>query len=382
MANRGPAVFPPLWVPGHFMPNEAMSDEELLQIAGLSDADMLGSLDPSDPGQLLRQHGLRPVPHLAPSFSPDLPLRPEDHEEFQSRLPEPDFVPEGVTDPIERERHRLAIQKRLARNHLVAKREGQWGGQAPGMVPGSAQMLLDWRGETDEPLPMNVQLSYTIDPPSTNVATQQKGIIGPNSVAFTPSATDDVSIYARVEWGSGRAQHLAICDFQAGAMVRITGSWVRVTALYLPTNLPQTAANAGGGGWPAQPNQLFGASPVTGPPVTASAMLGEGFPTFTTAAARFTRKFLVANGTQLSLDPIPPFASAFGYLTSSNGAPNLQFTLATNVAEAGTGLATFASVAPFAPDNAFPIPTGARFISVANNGATPVGVQLVYALML
>ncbi len=365
-----------LWAPNYGMPHPGVTDEELLHLLGLTQPTDLSGLMPGDPSAFLHEHRQHPVPNLGAGYIPDLPLPPVDQADLDARLPTPDFVPEGFQDPAVRQDLRKLLLDYHDQQRSHFQREGTWGGQQTGVTPGGSAQLLMWSNPSKAPMAFNIQLSYTIDPPSNNVATPTQGVIPPK-IAPTPNlATDDITIYARVDWGHGNASQTAICDFQGGTQLRLTGSWARVTVLYLPTNLPS--------GYPHQPVQMFGTTPTstTGPSITATAMLGLGFPAFVVAPGRFTRKFVLANNDQLSFDPIPPFASAFGYATSIPTGNNWTFTLDVNNFEPANGFAQFVSLVNPVPENGLPIPSGSRFMSVKNASGVTAAMQLVYALML
>ena len=85
-----------LYLPGHYMPHPGMTDEELLQIAGLSDMTQLqgrAHLIGQDPAALLSEALSRPVPSLGEGYVPDIPLFLGDQQELDACLPLPDFVP-------------------------------------------------------------------------------------------------------------------------------------------------------------------------------------------------------------------------------------------------------------------------------------------------
>jgi hypothetical protein len=396
------------------------------------------------------------------NFVQELPMGRDAMEELQSRMPEPDFVPEGIPQPM-RQKYRNDIRKRQAkeRDRRIAQ---QYGNQVPNFNPGQSAPLINWVSEDDMPMAINVQLAVQFDAASVgtplagtqnvtagsaNVPTtvSQLGVLGPgryvsfasqvgviyqvqaitalaitltgvytgaSNVATTgvtpapgapvspvPSGgifqyaspvnlwsgsqgTDDVSIYARIEWGSAGATHVAYCDFQNGTQLRLTGSFVRVSALYLPTALPAP--------WPPQPAQIEipppPAAPTTptGPPVTVSAILGQGHPTFISSAARFTRSFQLVDQGFLNSDPIPPYASAFGILFASN-TPAINYTLQV-LLERNAGdpyPQSFIANESNTTDAQFTIPNGVRFMTVANlstPGSDPLPISIVYALML
>lgn len=375
-----PPVAPGTFMPRHYYPDLRVTPNERAMMMGyrsLADYERALLAQFSNPTGL-NEFGRDPAaPELGSAYTPDIPLSPWDRQQIDSRAPEPDFVPEGITDPAERLRMKRALRQREEERQEVFNREGQWGGRtSQPLAPGGSELLLDWRDTSERVEPLTLQLAYNLEGPSANVATLGPGQIGPISVPATPQATDDITLYARLEWGNGRSSHLAYVDYQAGTQLRISGSWVKVSVLYLPTNLPT--------GWPAQPVQMFGTTPgsTTGPAVSASALLGKGFPTFTTAAARFTRKFLLASTGLLAFDPIPPFASAFGYATSLATGNNWQFTLDVNQFEPANGFARFNATANPTADNTFLIPSGSRFLSVQNNSGATAAMQIVYALML
>jgi hypothetical protein len=368
-----------LYVPRHYLPHTGMTDEELLSIAGLTSFDHLQHVEQAgmlyDPSILAHEMRQPPVPVIS-DLTRELPLDPVDQRDLDSRLPEPDFVPESVTDPRQRARMRKQIRAREGEQIQRWRREGQYGGVVDNLSPGQSASVLQWYAETDEPRAVNIQLSWTIGSPNpTYTFTNPAGPQFPNvtpPAPFVGQASDTVSLYAKVEWGGGAAQHLAFCDFQSGTQLRLTGSFVRITALYQPTNLPT--------GWPSQPDQLTQSTPPTGPNLQVSAILGMGFPSFRTSAARFTRKLLVAANSTLQSDTIPAFASAFGF-AASLAAPNIGFKLTQN--QSGeTNSMNFVSTANPTADNTFPLPQGYRFIDVKNNQGSAVGVSLVYALML
>lgn len=356
-----------LYVPTHYVPNPSMTDEELLRIAGLTDMGNFRALQhhgiASDPRVGFYESLARPLPSLGEGFAPDIPIHPADQADLDARLPDIDFVPEGVVDPRERARMRARLRAREASQVQLWRRTNQFGGLAASLKPGQSAPVLQWYSETDAPQAVNVQLAFDIDSDA--------------QFSATGAATDVVALYAKLEWGSGNAQNTAFVDFQNGTQVRLTGSFVRVTALYQPSMLPT--------GWPPQPDTLVQppvGTPLTGPTVSASALLGMGFPTFRTSAARFTRSFLLANGASLLLDPIPAFASAFGFATTLAAGTSLTFTLRQGRTAAPNGNPSFTVATNPNPDNAFPIPQGCRLLNVTNGSGQAAGVALTYALML
>jgi hypothetical protein len=299
---------------------------------------------------------------------PELPQPIERQIDLESRMPEADFVPEGVTDPAERERMKDLIAAREERHVKMRRASQQWGNQVAGLVPGTSATILQWNSTADSPEPVNLQLSYTLD----NRTSSGESLLD-----------DDINVYAKIEWGGGGGQETAICDFQQGTQIRLTASYVRVSALYLPQNLPSP--------WPPRPIQGgAGEAGPTGPALTAVAILGRGFPGFRTSAARFTRKFQLAANSTLPFDPIPPFASAFGLAFWNNGVFPAAETIDALIELTSQSVALLSSStykfritdSTPTPDNAYTVPQGTRFISLTNNQVTNLNVAISYALML
>jgi hypothetical protein len=299
---------------------------------------------------------------LEASWIPELPIDMDELLDLQSRMPEPDFVPDTVTDPGMREHLRKQIRARQERDIERRRRAAQWGGSSF-VQPGGQGTLLQWNSADEAPEAVNLQLGYIL---SGNIGT------GPGFVA---AASDDVSIYARVEWGGGNSNNVAYCDIQSGTQIRLTASYIRASAWYLPTSLPYP--------WPTQPC-LPGAS---GPPATVTALLGRGGPQLNVSAARFTRKFAIPAAGVIKLDPIPPYASAFGIAFSPSAGQDLEIALTTNAAAVDpftdpTRVSfTFTGTEP-TTDFLFPIPQGYRFFSIENAGAAAVLVTVIYSLTL
>lgn len=335
-------------------------------------------------------------PHA--NWIPELPQDLERQVDMESRMPEADFVPETVTDPALRMHMKKAMLARARESVILRRSDAQWGGQLSGLVPPGSPLLtqshfvsgsnqptgtafttqgnvLQWNSAADAPEAVNLQLSYTVD----------------NRGAPSQSLnTDDISLYGKVEWGGGSANQVAYCDFGNGTQLRLTASYVRVSALYLPNNLPT--------GWPRNPVPFLegGGVAPTGPTLTASAILGRGFPSFRTSSARFTRKWALAHGlgpgASLINDPIPYFAGAFGLaFLSVLGNPPVDVDVYLNTS------ATDVSGFPLQPgasygfkvtnptpiaDNTYMVPQGCKYITLVNNGANDLNVAIIYSLLL
>ena len=281
---------------------------------------------------------------------------------------------------------------------FLRRSEGQWGGQLSNIVPPGSPLLvanfipgtnqpigtqnyttggsvLQWSSSANHPEAVNVTLGQSLDDRNTPGQSLD---------------TDDVSLYFKAEWGGGSGQMMAFGDFGQGTQLRLTASYVRISALYLPNNLPT--------GWPTQPVPfLEGGATPTGPTLTASALLGLGFPTFRTSSARFTRKFALASGspgspgTIFGPDPIPLFASAFGlaFLSATgDGTAPIDVSIFLNTQTTGNLLPGstygFNVTDPAASlmDNHYMIPQGCRFITVVNNGDSDLNCAIVYSLLL
>jgi hypothetical protein len=322
--------------------------------------------------------------------------------ELLERMPETDFAPEHITDPRARLEHKRAYRRREMERAEGRRSETQLGGQAPGILPGQTATVARWFAiDAEEPQDINLTLTYTIDDVTKSCAlgsqytvvaptggTLQQGVqsITPTPGAG-PAATDYIGLYAQVDWSIGPNSFTAIVDFQYGTQLRLTATQVTIRALYLPQSLPSP--------WPSIPIQGSGIEgATTGPPVTAACAFGHGFPSFRTAAARFTRRFgLNASGgvpDTLKFDPIPPWASAFGVSVLAVGvgdpsttAPNLDIVVATqNQVHTGGNCWAFNISSGVAQDNEFLLPSGSRFLWVQNKAANAVEVAVVYALMI
>jgi hypothetical protein len=313
---------------------------------------------------ILMQRAAVAIEPTGANWIPELPIEYGRQHDLYSRMPEPDFVPDTVSDPRLREHFRQQIRQRKAQEaERRQMRSAVWGNQVQGLKPKTNATVLQWMSEDDMPRAVNVQLNYTLD------------------VVTPTNSTDDINVYAKIEWGGGGANHLAFCDWQTGNQLRLTASYVRVSAYYNPINLPT--------GWPQIPAQWMNPGlPGTGPPLTVSAILGEGHPTFTVSAARFTRSVKSGAGggaTVLTLDPIPQFASALGVLTS---APNPALSLAVSLNHNNFGAETttangFTVTTVESPDNQHHIPAASRFLTLVDN--TPGGaggITLLYSINL
>jgi hypothetical protein len=325
--------------------------------------------------------------------------------ELLERAPEIDFAPEEITDPRARLAHKRAFRRREMERAEGRRSESQLGGQESGILPGQTRTLARWYAiDAEEPEDINLTLTYTVDDQTKSVAigaqytvtapvggTLQQGVqvITPTPLV-APQGTDYIGLYVQLDWAVGHSNFTAIIDFQYGTQLRLTATQLTVRALYLPQALPSP--------WPAIPIQSSGVEGAnTGPPITATCAIGHGFPSFRTAAARFTRRFnLGVNGggaETLSFDPIPPWAAAFGVsilgvaaADPSTYTPNIDFVVCTQKILHTTGNCwafNVGSLLALPADNGVELPLGSRFLWVQNkDAAKAVEVAVVYALMV
>ncbi len=351
---------------------------------------------------LILAEAVRPVTsdQLSAGWIPELPMPVERYVDLESRMPEADFVPETVTDERLRRHFRARIQARQVEQIQRRRRSNQWGGLIQGLQPGNQGSLMRWYAEDDVPQAVNLQLGSTIDssivtPTLTTPSNGGPPILVNVAKPVVPADSDDINVYARIDWGGGGSAETAYCDVQQGTQIRLTASFINVSVYYnrkLPQSFPPVRVIPGG---PAitppnntvWPDPFFFLPNITGPPVTVTAQLGCGGPQLNVSGARFTRKFgLVPPEGQILGDPIPPYASAYGvaFFDGAPGPISVLFQASptpTTEATATTSVNTVTDETPTS-DFRFMLPQGNRFLTVINSTNRQLGITVVYSLMM